>query len=265
MFQMTTSSQRLRSFAGLRRIVATLRGPGGCPWDRVQTHETLRPYLIEDCSEVLEAITAGNPAALCEELGDLLLQVLLHVQMAEENGDFALADVVHSIASKLVRRHPHVFGDAVAETPADVISQWDELKAEERGEKPTLAGIPATLPALAYAQAQQRRAHRAGFAFEAEEQVWEALDEEITELRRAGTAVERREELGDALFALAGLGRWYGVDAEDALGLSSRRFAATFERMEANVEQRNLSLQTATLAEKLTLWDEARAQEKKAP
>jgi MazG family protein len=185
--------------------------------------------------------------------------------MAEENGDFTLADVVYSIAAKLVRRHPHVFGDAVAETPADVIRQWDDLKAEERGEQPTLAGIPATLPALAYAQAQQRRAHRAGFTFETEEQVWEALDGEMAELRRAGTPAERREELGDALFILTSLGRWHDVDAEDALSLSSRRFAATFERMEATARQRAVNLQAATLAEKLMLWDEAKSRQKKAP
>ena len=262
---MRPSSRQLRSFSGLRQIVATLRSPNGCPWDRVQTHETLRPYLLEEGAEVLEAIAARDPAALCEELGDLLLQILLHSQMAEEQGDFTFEDVVYSTAHKLVRRHPHVFGDAVAATPAAVIRQWDELKASERGEQPALAGLPSTLPALAYAQAQQRRAARAGFAFETEEQVWEALDEEIGELRRAGTSVERREELGDALFALANLARWYEFDAEDALSLSSRGFAANFERMEANVRQRGMDLETVSLSQKLELWDEAKAQGKKAP
>ena len=121
-----------RTFPGLRRLIATLRGPEGCPWDRVQTHASLRPHLLEEASEALDALDESDPAHLCEELGDLLLEVLLHVQIAEESGEFTLGDVVYGIAGKLVRRHPHVFADAVAETPEDVIDQWDELKRQER-------------------------------------------------------------------------------------------------------------------------------------
>src|SRR3972149_1288472 len=144
------------------------------------------------------APAGGDSAQLCEERGDLLLEVLLHVQIAEEAGEFALADVVHSVSDKLVRRHPHVFGDATAETPEAVVEQWEELKREERGERSALSGIPAPLPALARAQAIQRRASRAGFAWENVGQAWEALDEELGELREARTPAEQRDELGGA-------------------------------------------------------------------
>ena len=150
---MMPTKRELRTFSGLRKVIASLRGPGGCPWDRVQTHESLRPFLLEEASETLEALDGGDPAQICEELGDLLLEVLLHVQIAEEGGEFGLADVVYGVGDKLVRRHPHVFADATAETPEAVVEQWEELKREERGERSALSGIPAALPALARAQA----------------------------------------------------------------------------------------------------------------
>jgi tetrapyrrole methylase family protein/MazG family protein len=248
----------LRSFQALRRVVAALRGPGGCPWDRVQTHRSLRPYLVEEAAEVLAALDEGDPAKLREELGDLLFQVVLHVRLAEEEGSFRMGDVIESVAAKLVRRHPHVFGDADADTPEAVVKQWDELKREERGDRPALAGIPPGLPALAYAQAIQRRASSAGFAFESEEQVWEALEEELAELRSA-TPAARAEEVGDALFALANLARWYGVDAEDALRDTCRGFRRIFERMEALTRDRGIDLREAALEEKMRLWEEAKA------
>jgi tetrapyrrole methylase family protein/MazG family protein len=259
MFQMKPTDRQLHTFAGLRRIVATLRGPDGCPWDKVQTHESLRPYLVEETYETLSALDAGDRAMLCEELGDLLLEVLLHIQIAEENGDFTLGDVVYSIGDKLVRRHPHVFADAVAETPDAVVEQWDKLKSEERGEQSALTGIPAGLPGLAQAQAIQRRASRAGFRFETVEQVWEALEEELDELRRAKTPKERTEEMGDSLFALANLARWYEADAEDALRSTSRGFSGVFTRMEGLVRERGIDLGAATVDEKMALWDEAKA------
>ena len=229
---MKPTKRTLSTFAGLRRVVATLRGPEGCPWDRVQTHESLRPYLLEEASETLAALDDSDPEALKEELGDLLLEVLLHVQIAEESGDFTLSDVVYGISDKLVRRHPHVFADAVADTPEAVVEQWDEIKSRERGDRSALAGIPETLPALARAQALQRRAERVGFAFESVDQVWAALDEELEELRNAETADEKRDEGGDALFALVNLVRWLDADAEDALRATASSFTKIFQRME---------------------------------
>ena len=248
---MKPTKRELRTFAGLRRVVATLRGPGGCPWDRVQTHATLRPFLVEEASEALAALDEGDAARLREELGDLLLEVLLHVQIAEELGEFTLAEVVHGIADKLVRRHPHVFGEAVAETPEAVVDQWEELKREERGDRSALSGIPETLPALALAQAMQRRAERAGFAWESAAQAWEALAEELEELRRAGTPEEQREEAGDALFALVNLARWLKVDAEDALRSTCRGFSHHFQRVESTAREGGRDLREMTSEEKL--------------
>jgi tetrapyrrole methylase family protein/MazG family protein len=256
---MIPSPRDLRTFTGLRRIVATLRAPGGCLWDRVQTHETLRPYLIEEAYETLAALDDGDAELLCEELGDLLLEVLLHVQIAEESGGFRLRDVIYSISSKLVRRHPHVFGDAVADTPEAVVEQWDDLKRRERGEGSALTGIPIGLPSLAYAQAVQRRASKAGFAFESPEQAWEALEEELEEFRAAQTPEARAEEIGDALFALANVARWHDVDAEDVLRDTSRGFTRRFRRVEDLVRERGVDLRQAELQDKLALWEEAKA------
>lgn len=251
--------RQLRTFAGLRRVVATLRGPEGCPWDRVQTHESLRPYLTEEAAEVLSALDDGDSAKFCEELGDLLFQVLIHVQLAEERGDFKMSDVVYSLASKLVRRHPHVFAAAVADTPTAVIEQWDDLKRRERGGGPALAGIPHSLPAFAYAQAIQRRAARAGFAWENEQQVWEALEEELEELRQAQSTGDKADELGDAAFALANLARHLGIDAEDSLRSTCRGFTQLFETMESMIAARGIDLKQADIETKLALWEEAKA------
>jgi tetrapyrrole methylase family protein/MazG family protein len=255
---MKPTRRELRTFAGLRRLVAVLRGPDGCPWDRVQTHQTLRPYLVEEASETLAALDEGDPALLAEELGDLLLEVLLHIQIAEEAGDFRLEDVIFGISDKLVRRHPHVFEDAIADTPEAVAEQWDELKRQERGDQSALTGIPLTLPALAYAQAVQRRADKAGFAFASREQVWDALQEELDELRAARTPAEQRAEIGDVLFAMANLARCLDADAEDALRTTSRSFTRLFQRMEGIVKARGLDLREAKAGEKLALWEEAK-------
>jgi tetrapyrrole methylase family protein/MazG family protein len=256
---MTPSERELRTFGGLRRVIARLRSAHGCPWDRVQTHQSLRPYLLEEACETLSALDHGNPQRLCEELGDLLLEVLLHVRIAEENREFKLSDVVYSIAHKLVRRHPHVFGDAVAETPEAVMEQWDRLKREERGQQTALAGIPEALPALAYAQALQRRAHRSGFAFQSIEQVWEALEEELRELRSAQSPEHARDEVGDALFALVNLARWLDVDAEDALRSTCRGFSTLFQHLEGIAQERSIDLTSAEMEVKLRLWEEAKA------
>jgi tetrapyrrole methylase family protein/MazG family protein len=255
----------MSSFARLRKIVATLRGPEGCPWDMVQTHESLRPYLLEETHETLAALDEGSAEKLSEELGDLLLEVLLHVQIAEEQGDFTLDDVIYSISDKLVRRHPHVFATATAETPEAVIEQWDRLKAEERGDTSALEGIPATLPALAQAQAFQRRASRAGFKFEAVEEVWEALEEELRELREATTQEERSEEAGDALFALVNLVRWYEADAEDSLRNTCRGFSRIFQDMERIVRTRGVDMEGADVKAKMEIWEEAKGLSKAAP
>jgi len=255
---MKLDKRDLRTFAGLRRVVAALRSPQGCPWDRVQTHRSLRPFLLEEASEALAALDERDHDRLREELGDLLLEVLLHVRIAEEAGEFRLGDVVYGIADKLVRRHPHVFGEAVAETPEAVVEQWEELKREERGDESALSGIPETLPALALAQMMQRRAERAGFVWESLEQAWQALEEELAELRQAATSQERRQEVGDVLFALANLARWLDVDAEEALRSTCRSFRRLFQRAEEMARQRGEAIREMDIAQKLALWEAAK-------
>ena len=246
------------TFPGLRRIIATLRSPEGCPWDRVQTHQSLQPYLLEEAHETLDALDAGDPKNLRDELGDLLFQVLIHTQLAEEEGVFTMRDVLRGISDKLVRRHPHVFGEATADTPEAVVEQWDDLKARERGGGSALAGIPRSLPAAVYAQALQRRAAGAGFAFASVDDAWRALEEELVELREAQTPIQQREELGDALFALTNLARQLDIDAEDALMSTCRGFEALFQRMESIVEKRGADLKQIPYEDKLALWEEAK-------
>jgi tetrapyrrole methylase family protein/MazG family protein len=225
----------------------------------VQTHESLRPYLVEETAEALEALDEGDPEHLCEELGDLLLEVLLHVQIAVEQGDFTIEDVFLGVGDKLVRRHPHVFGDANAETPEEVMVQWDELKRAERGGESALFGIPDTLPALAQAQAVQRRAAKAGFAFDSRDEAWSALEEEINELKGAMSAEEQVDEAGDVLFAVANVARWYNADAEDALRQTTRGFSRIFRRLEEIVADRGVELTSSAIEEKMALWEEAKS------
>jgi len=221
------------TFPALRRVIATLRGPDGCPWDR-------------------------DPGNMCEELGDLLFQVLIHTQLAEEAGEFTMRDVLGGISDKLVRRHPHVFGEATADTPQAVVEQWDDLKAGERGGGSALAGIPRSLPAAVYAQALQRRAAGAGFAFASVDDAWKALEEELTELREAQTPMQQREELGDTFFALTNLARQLDVDAEGALMSTCHGFEALFRRMEGILDERGVDLKQAPYEDKLALWEEAK-------
>jgi tetrapyrrole methylase family protein/MazG family protein len=204
----------VRSFEGLRAIIARLRAPeGGCPWDLEQTHETLKRFLLEEAYEALDALDDGEPARMAEELGDLLMQVVLHAQVAEDNGEFVIEDVLGAITAKLVRRHPHVFADANVEGASEVIRNWEALKKEERGEQPLLDAVPKAMPALAQAQAVQSRAARAGLA---------------PEIRAPGTASEAEtlDDLGDLLFAIVEHARERDLDAEEALRLAVRRFRA---------------------------------------
>ena len=244
--------------------IARLRAPGGCPWDRKQTHRSLRPNLLEETYEVLTAIDRDDVPALCEELGDLLLQIALHTQIAVEGGDFSLADVVAGIDAKIKRRHPHVFGDVQVSDAADVMHNWEEIKREERAEqgakeeRSMLDGVPTTLPALARAQSLQRRAARMGFEWKDMAGVVDKLAEEIAELQAAPDAQARESEMGDVLFAVTNLARWLGVDAESALRASCDRFTRRFAAMERRCQERGLGLGQLSLAEWDELWEEAK-------
>ncbi|HLN13252.1 MAG TPA: nucleoside triphosphate pyrophosphohydrolase [bacterium] len=259
-------------FEDLVAIMARLRGPGGCPWDREQTHATLRSYLLEETYETLEAIDAGAPNRLREELGDLLLQVVFHAQMAREDGAFTIDDVVSGLAEKLVRRHPHVFGDARAETPDAVLTRWEAIKAEERDgaaappgggarAEGALGGLPRALPALALAQQMQARAARAGFTWPGLPEAAGKVREELGELERAsaGEAPERvAEELGDLLFTVANLPRYLGLDGEQVLRAACDKFRDRFSRLEQAVRERGRSMRDCSPDELLALWRASR-------
>jgi tetrapyrrole methylase family protein/MazG family protein len=212
-----------RDFKTLVAIIARLRAPDGCPWDKEQTHQTLRANLLAECYETLEALDEGDPARLSEELGDLLLQIVLHAQIAKDNDEFEIGDVIESIATKIIRRHPHVFGKAKVRDAEEVMHNWEDLKKGEREEGTSmLAGVPKEMPALAYALEISRRAVRVGFEWENIEGVIDKLAEEIKEIKDAESLEEKEREYGDLLFTLVNVARWEGIDAEAALRAANR-------------------------------------------
>jgi tetrapyrrole methylase family protein/MazG family protein len=249
----------LRNFKTLVEIIARLRAPDGCPWDRQQTHQTLRANLLSECYEVLEAIEKDDSAELCEELGDLLLQIVLHAQIARDNGEFEIADVIESIATKIIHRHPHVFGSGQAATAEEVMHNWEALKREERPEGTSvLEGVPKDMPALAYAYEISRRAVRVGFEWENIEGVIDKLIEEVKEVKAAGSQEEKAREIGDLLFTMVNYARWLGIDAESALREANRKFYKRFTYMEKLCRERGLSLDKLSFTELDNLWEEAK-------
>jgi len=248
------------SFDTLEKIVARLRSPDGCPWDRAQTHASIKPYLIEEAYEVLQALDEENTGKLCEELGDLLLQILLHAQIAEEAGEFSIRDVVKGISTKLIRRHPHVFGHSRAANAEQVALEWEELKQNERGKDDSLlSSVPRGLPALSYSHSIQRRVAGIGFDWKEYEGILDKLTEEIREVKEAATRQEKIHEFGDVLFALVNAARWQGVDLEEALRLANERFNRRFRYMEEACRRRGISLRELSFEEQNALWDEAKS------
>jgi len=249
----------LGSFATLVDIIAKLRGPGGCPWDRAQTHDSIKGNLLEEAYEVLEAIDEKDMGSLGEELGDLLLHIVFQAQMASEGNDFDMSDVIRRINTKLIRRHPHVFGDAEAEDAEQVIANWETLKREEgKGGDSILTGVPKGMPSLAYSQALQRRAARVGFDWEDAEEIIDKLAEEAAELKKATDHRQRVEEFGDLLFTLANIARRLDIDLEAALRRANERFRRRFSYMEEACKRRNIKLSSLSLEEQDALWKEAK-------
>jgi tetrapyrrole methylase family protein/MazG family protein len=248
-----------------QETIARLRAPDGCPWDREQTHLSIRGNLLEEAYEVLEALDREDPLALTEELGDLLLQILLHAQIATEGGEFRMADVVAGIDAKIHRRHPHVFGAEKVEGVGQVLRNWEEIKAEERngqkkGGKGLFDGVPLALPALEQAVSYQKRAARVGFDWPTIEGVKAKVAEELQELEEARDADEREHELGDVFFAVVNLARWLKVDAESALRRSNSRFRERFGYMETAAARIGKPIKEMTLEEMDALWEEAKKQ-----
>jgi tetrapyrrole methylase family protein/MazG family protein len=251
----------LGNFATLVDIIAKLRSPGGCPWDRAQTHASIKGNLLEEAYEVLEAIDEKDTGNLCEEMGDLLMQIVLHAQMASEEETFDISDVIRRINTKLIHRHPHVFGDAEAEDTEQVIANWETLKREEgKGRDSILTGIPQGMPSLAYSQAIQRRAARVGFDWEDVEGIIDKLAEEVAELKAASDHLRRVEEFGDLLFTLANITRRLDIDLESALRRANERFRRRFSYMEEACKKRNIELSRLSLKEQDALWEEAKRQ-----
>jgi MazG family protein len=264
---MTQSSAAL--FETLLNIMARLRSPGGCPWDREQTPASLKPYLIEEAYEVLEAIDAGEPTALSEELGDLLFQVVFHARLAEERGDFAMPDVLRAIVDKMVSRHPHVFADAVVDTPGEALAQWEQLKQREATKKgrtrSVLDGVPRAMPALVRAQRTQAKAARVGFDWPDARAAWEKVREEVDEAGDAiasGDSGRIREELGDLLFSLVNVARLASMDAEDTLHGATEKFRRRFTEMEAELIAQGKSVDTVGPAELERMWETVKAAER---
>ena len=253
----------LGDFQTLVDLIERLRAPGGCPWDREQTHASLKRNLLEECYEVMEAIDRGDSPGLSEELGDLLVQIAFHTQIAKEGGEFTLEDVLTQINGKLIRRHPHVFGDATAADASEVERNWERLKEAERDQqgirKSQVDGIPQDLPALSYAQLMQDRVGRVGFEWEDVSGVLDKLVEEVAELREASTDEERVHEFGDVLFTMVNLSRWLNIQAEDALRQANLRFRQRYTRMEELAAARGQDFAQLPLDEMESLWQEAKA------
>lgn len=254
-------------FTRLVRIMERLRSPEGCPWDREQTPTSLRRQLIEEAFEVVDAIDEGIPGHLCEELGDLALHIVFQAQMARETGAFTIEDVLRGVNEKLIRRHPHVFGEVLVDGPQGVVEQWDEIKAREHAEvhcerQSVLDGVPGDLPALALAESLQRRAAKVGFDWADVEGPVEKIREEAIEFAmEASSGGRTEEELGDLLFSIVNAARFLAVSPELALRRSVRKFAGRFREMEGRAREQGRQLSHMTLAEMEALWEEAKARE----
>ena len=244
-------------------VVARLRAPGGCPWDREQTHESLKPYLLEETYELLEAIDSGDDAKIKEELGDVLLQVAMHAEIAAEQARFDATSVSEAAAAKMVARHPHVFGDVSVANAADVLRNWEHAKVDEarkagRSDESVVDRVPTTLPALAWTLGLQKRAARVGFEFASPPDAAVKVAEEARELAEAGDAHDPRavfDEMGDLLFAMVALARTVKVNPEDALRVAGQRFRKRFAEMEASIVKEGLSFRELDAAELSRRWD----------
>ena len=252
-------------FKKLTEIVNTLMGENGCPWDKVQTRESLKPYLIEEAYETLEALDGNNPEEIKEELGDLLYQILFHAKISENKKEFNITDVIESISNKMEHRHPHVFKKGTLETPDEVAAQWEEIKIKEKGKagrKSVLDGIPSYLPSLLRSQKLQKKAANHGFDWDKISSVFDKLDEEVAEFKKAilsGKKKDVKEELGDILFVLVNIAKFNKIDAEEALRATNNKFIKRFQHIEAEVAKRGKTLKETPLEELEQYWQNAKS------
>lgn len=261
-----TLADAREAMQGLVETIWRLRQPDGCPWDRKQTHESIAKNMIEEAYEAVDCIEAGDTAHLREELGDVLMQVVLHAQIAVDAGEFTLADVAHDINEKLIRRHPHVFGEARAQTADEVLGIWDSVKLAERKDEPAkglLGSVPTSLPALMQAQKVSRKAAAAGFEWETVDDVWDKVAEERAEFEAEPKGSEARElEFGDLLFALVNVARKEGIDAESALRASTNKFRERWGAMEREAAKHGVDIAELDCLQLNELWDEIKARQR---
>jgi tetrapyrrole methylase family protein/MazG family protein len=249
----------LEEFSTLVDIIARLRAPDGCPWDRKQTHRSLREYVLEEAYEVLQALDEEDMDKLSGELGDLLLQIVLQAQIAEESKEFELKDVISKINTKLMQRHPHIFGNVKVKDAEEVAHNWEQIKKSERGDDVSvLSTVPKQMPSLAYSQEIQRRVAGVGFDWENDDGVIDKLVEEVREFKATETPAQRSEEFGDMLFTLANIARRMGIDLETTLREANQKFFHRFTKMEELCRQRNLKFEKLSFAEQNALWEEAK-------
>ena len=252
------------AFKKLTEIVDTLMGENGCPWDKVQTRESLKPYLVEEVYETLEALDGNNPEEIKDELGDLLYQILFHAKISENRNEFNIKDVVESISEKMVRRHPHVFKEESLETPEQVVTQWEEIKKQEKNNahrESVLDGVPKNLPGLLRAQKLQKKAAKHGFDWDEITAVFDKLDEEIAEFKQAvlsGKETDIAGELGDILFVLVNIAKFKKIDAEEALRTTNNKFIKRFQYIEQEVAKRGKELKDTPLEELEQYWQDAK-------
>tara|TARA_B100000315_G_scaffold250847_1_gene284454 strand:- start:1238 stop:2014 length:777 start_codon:yes stop_codon:yes gene_type:complete len=250
--------QVAEKFINLLEIVETLRGPDGCPWDKEQTNESLLPYFLEEAYELMESVDRKDWDTFKEELGDIMLHVVLQAQISSENSGFNVSDSLDILNEKLVRRHPHVFGDKKTDAAFHAKQNWEAAKHEEKNRKSRLDGVPMALPALVRAQRLQEKASYAGFDWEKVEEVWDKVHEEIQELKEAQTKNNREhieEEIGDVLFAIVNLARFLKFPAEDALRKTNQKFTSRFFQVEEELERRGKTVENSTLEEMDKIWD----------
>ncbi|MBX9973485.1 nucleoside triphosphate pyrophosphohydrolase [Cytobacillus firmus] len=252
-----------KDFSKLRSIISELRGPNGCPWDKKQTHESLKKYLIEEAYELIEAIDNEDSEHMTEELGDVLLQVMLHAQIGEDEGYFSIDDVIEGLSEKMVRRHPHVFGDVQAEDEEDVLKNWQSIKQEEKGEKKEsmMDSVPKSFPNLMRAAEIQKKAAKVGFDWKEVEPAWEKVKEEIAEFEKeaVNSSPEMESEFGDILFALVNIARFYKIDAEEAVRKTNEKFIRRFTYVEERVMMSGRNFENFTLEQLDEFWNEAKA------
>ena len=257
---MTEDKRYPANYEGVVQVVEHLLGPDGCPWDKKQTRESLADMFLEECYELVEAIEEGDTGKIVEELGDVFFHVMFQLKLGEDGGEFKREDVFRGLVDKLVRRHPHVFGDKRASGADEAIANWDAMKRQERAASGAsiLDGVPKNMPALAYAQAVQGRAERAGFDWDGFEGVLDKVAEELAEIEAAGSDAERERELGDLLFSAVNAARWLGIEAEASLRGANRRFYGRFVIMERLSRERGGSFDALSMDEKEALWEEAK-------